>query len=103
MGFYLETKESTSKALQLKRDHGAQVVIQPRNMGEVPSGKVLICVVENPVFDAAGIVYDQKELDRFSETYTSRPRTWMLMDVERVVELSPHLAEYLRGELGWRD
>lgn len=101
MGFYIQTKDALQKAMQLKRDHGAQVVMRPTVIDEIPKGKTLICVVENGLFDAAGIVYSQNELEAFSETRTDRPRTFMLMDTEKVVELCPHIAEYLRGERSW--
>lgn len=102
MGFYIEVAEAKQKAMQLKRDHNAQVILRPTLLNEIPKGKTLICVMENGLFDAAGIIYSQEELEAFSEASTGRPRTWLLMDTEEVVKLKPHLADYLRGERSWR-
>lgn len=102
MGVYIEVPFATEKAMQLKRDYGAQVILRPKLLTEVPKGKTLICVVENGMFDAAGIIFSQSELEAFSETRTGRPRTWLLMDTEEVVKLKPHLAAELRGERSWQ-
>lgn len=102
MGYYLEVPENNNKAGQLIHLHGAvDTGLPPKRLADIPKGKVLICVVQNGPFDAAGIVYSQRELEDFGETDSGRHRTWLLMDVEKVVELKPHLAKYLRGEKDW--
>lgn len=107
MGFYLELK-STEMAMQLKRDHGAQMVPRPTRFTDVPVGQTLICVIEvgrhpNGSVDAAGIIFDQGELDRFAYDGTGRPRSWLLVETERIVQMKPNLAAYLRGERDWRE
>lgn len=102
MGFYLDL-QPTEMAMQLKRDHGAQLVLRPLHFADVPADKTLICVIENGPRDAAGIIFDQAELDRFAYDGTTRARTWLLVDTARIVQMKPHLAAYLRGERDWRE
>lgn len=103
MGFYLDLQPH-EMAMQLKRDYGAQLVPRPTRFTDVPVDKTLVCVIEVGVHgDAAGIIYDQGELDRFAFDGTSRPRTWLLVDTEHIVQMKPHLADYLRGERDWRE
>lgn len=102
MGFYIEVPEAHNKAGQLIRLHGAEDVgLPPRRLADVPKGKTLVCVVRNGLFDAAGIVYSEAELEAFKETRTGRPRTWLTMDTEALCQLKPAIAEYLRGERSW--
>jgi len=101
MGYYLEVPERNNKRAQLIKLHGAEDAgFPPANLAQVPKGKMLICVVENGVFDAAGIAYSDEELKRFKAP-DSRPKTWLLIDTEEVVKMMPHLTEYLRGERDW--
>jgi hypothetical protein len=95
MGYYIETPIATSRALQLASMYDAEVVERPESINDIPRGKTLICVVQNGMFDAAAIVYSDYELDAFSQPGDPRPRTWMLMDREDVVEANPHVAGVL--------
>lgn len=102
VGFYIEVPESTNKASQLIRLHGAENAgLPPRRLADVPKGKTLVCVVRNGLFDAAGIVYSEAELEAFKETRPGRPRTWLLMETEKLCQLKPEIAEHLRGERSW--
>lgn len=44
----------------------------------------LVCVVENPVFDAAAWAYTPLEAMRFDDPFDLRPKRWLIVpDVER--------------------
>ena len=102
MGYYIEVPENLNKASQLIRLHDAQDIgLPPDHFTDIPKGKVLVCVVQNGLFDAAGIIWCERELQDFKETRTNRPRTWLVMDLDKVCQLKPHLAPYLRGEKEW--
>lgn len=100
MGVYLEVPDRLGKAMQLKRDHGAQVVVKPEKLSEIPKDKTLICVVENGLFDAAGVAYSQKEMDEFAH-FDGRPKTWMLISTSEVLKMSPYLTKNLREDGTW--
>jgi len=94
MGFYIEVEQPTKKAQQLCRI-GAEVRSLPSF--PPPQGKVLICVLENGFFDAAGICYDQKEFNDFNDPKDTRPKTWLHMDRAQVIALEPRVEEHLIG------
>lgn len=92
MGYYIETPAGpTNKAVQLEMLYGAQ----PARPELPPEGQTLICVVSNGLFDAAGIVYDQRELDDFSDPDDRRPKVWLTLPTATVLELNPQAARVL--------
>ena len=88
MGYYIQVPENLGKAKQLQDIYQAEIIHNPPgSFTEVPLGKALICVVENPGFDAAAFCYSREEFQEFLIP-DGRPRTWVLMDYDLVVELS---------------
>ena len=61
---------------------------------DIPEGKTMVCVVSNPMFDAAGIAYDSSEFEAFREAGDSRPKTWLLLDTDLAKDLCPKYAEH---------
>lgn len=91
MGYYIEVPQHQNKDAQLVELHGA-VLSQPVLP---PEGETLICVVRNGLFDAVGVVYDQDELDAFNSPGDIRPRTWLTLPTEKVLELCPEAERVL--------
>lgn len=80
MGYYIQTEFHTDKASQLVDTYGAIPLPGPLTPFEdIPEWAALVCVVQNGLFDAAALVYDERELADFSLP-DGRPRTWLLMD-----------------------
>ena len=100
MGLYLEVKNRFDKAMQLKRDHGAQVVNKPKLLSDIPRNKTLVCVVENGTFDAIGVCFNQAELEAFAFP-DRRRKTWMLIDTVEVIKMHPNYIKYLREDGTW--
>jgi len=92
MGYYIETPLHLNKSSQLATLHGATVTTPSF---PPPSGKVLVCVVQNGPFDAAGIAYDKDEFDCFNSSDDFRPKTWLLMDKDIVISLCPSVEKML--------
>ncbi len=115
MGYYIELPENKNKAVQLERIYGAVRLLEaPKSLAELPSDRALICVVENPMFDAAAYCQSERDLAEFSrpdptheqiaaqkkkyegtdtafftlDTGNPRPKTWLLMDKELVQRLT---------------
>lgn len=87
MGFYIEGP-AKSKDQFIKDNYSAKITSCPKSFEEVPSDKALICVVDNGFFEVAGFCYNQNEFIAFCSPSDSRPKTWLLMDLEKAKELT---------------
>lgn len=47
---------------------------------DIPEGKALVCVVDNGIFEAAGVAYSSEEYGEFTRPEDPRPREYVLMD-----------------------
>ena len=92
MGKYIETPGHTSgKASILIHEHGAERLdrVTPGEFEiQYGRGKAIICVVENPLFDAAALAYSKAEFLYFYTEIPNRPKTWLAMDWEKAHELA---------------
>ncbi len=96
MGRYIEVEGHQSKVQQLIRLHDATPLAGPPDWDKIPADMALVCVVENPTFDAAAYCHTEDELEAFKATPSDRrPRTWLLMDKELVESMTaqPHIHE----------
>ena len=101
MGFYLDVPEPKAEYLY-EHAKGIHLDAEPDSFADVPKDQLLICVVDNFTFEAAGICFDEKELQRFTE-HDGRPREWLTIPREEAVKIcSPVLVPYIRGEKDWR-
>ena len=79
MGYYINTnskgRDLPSKGkVQVLITDGATIVPEP---SEFTSN--LVCVVENPLFDAAGYCYSSQEMKHFKYP-DGRKRTWLIYE-----------------------
>lgn len=87
MGYYIQVPENLNKAAQLVAIYQAEIIPEPLGFDEVPEGKGLVCVVQNPLFDAAAYCYNADEFEEFKRD-DGRLKTWLLMDRAQAEELS---------------
>lgn len=83
MGIYIETPMPKRKAEQIVNIyHGTTILAHQPEKFNVPKDKMLICVVNNGMFDAAALVYNEREYKGFTlpSDRDPRPKTWLLMD-----------------------
>lgn len=76
MGLYVNPSES-SKENWLKEN--GERISQPSTYADIDDKKAAVCLVDNGMFTAAGIVTDQRELEAFSNTGDLRPKWWYLV------------------------
>lgn len=113
MGYYLNEAEMPiqGKAEYLVQQHQAFILpdgIEEFDFQTIREGEALVCVVENPNFDAAALCSSQEEMEHFAQPDTlnkgnreegsvqvfdlnpteQRPRTWLLMPKEKAHQLS---------------
>lgn len=92
MGRYLNDPEMPiqGKADWLIQNAGAIEMVLPPTPADVTSGfeddRCYVCVVENALFDAAGVVYDEDELARMTAP-DSRLQRWLVMDVKQALPM----------------
>ena len=91
MGYYVKIKEDLQKVKQLIESHGA---IKAEHRLPKTADKVLICVVENGLFDAAAIAFNQEELDCLNWP-DPRPKTWLYLDLQEAIKLCPKAQKIL--------
>ena len=87
MGYYIQVPENLNKARQLVDIYAAQVIFRPEQFNDIPNDLGLICVVENPGFDAAAYCYSQGEFAEFCRA-DGRIKTWLTMDKGMAERLS---------------
>ena len=92
MGKYIQTPGHIfGKASVLIHEQGAERLegVRPNEFDlQRALGKAIICVVENPLFDAAALAYSKAEFLYFYTEIPNRPKTWLAMDWEKAHELA---------------
>lgn len=102
MGYYLEVAQNHNKADQLINDHGARRAVASLgsqvSLDDVPEDSHLVCVVQNGFFDAAGVCYDERELEAFTSPSDNRAKDWLYVSKDKCRELC-HDYDRLNAEL----
>lgn len=89
MGYYINPGVVWGKAEAICQQYGGQEIADPPEfLSEVPEGKALICVVSNGFFDVAAFCYNERELQEFTWSQDTRPKTWLHIDWSKAVELT---------------
>jgi hypothetical protein len=87
MGWYLETPRPREKAAQLVKIHNARIVTCEQAEAFIEDGKkAVICVVQNPAFDAAAFCHSSEEFKHMNYAGDKRPKTWLVIDDREMVE-----------------
>jgi hypothetical protein len=95
MGYYLQTKEDLNKADQLLAEHPeVQEVDQSSLRFDKTRNTVLVCVVQNGPFDAAGICHSWAQMRAFA-TLGGPPKRWLLFPRDLVLKLNPEVERLL--------
>lgn len=94
MGYYLNSPEiaPTEKAIQLVRKFNAKVCDCPEDLGMLLDTEALVCVVENGLYDAAALIYNNRELEswKYDLTHGNRRWYWLIMDKKIAHELADY-------------
>jgi hypothetical protein len=105
MGYYLETDSTHGKAQAIADEWGGRVSPAPPSFERLQAAEdVLIVVLNNGMFEAAGICYDEGEYNEFCRKEDSRPKTFVVLSKKKTVEAfakhNPYMAPRLAKQLG---
>lgn len=90
MGYYLDLPDMKAKGkadFLIQHENAQESECIPDFETERELGKAIVCVIENPMFDAAGFAYSPQELREFANP-DGRFKRWLLMPWKRVKELT---------------
>lgn len=95
MGYYIQTaNQLRGKSLYIRNNYGGEIISTPPSSFEsIPEGKALIVVIDNGMFEAAGLVYSPEEFNTFVTGRDYRPRQYVLMDKFKAHELAGYKEE----------
>lgn len=80
MGYYIQTNSHANKADYLVEKLGGQKVNKPASFEAIPQDKALVIVVDNGLFEAAGLIYSADEFQSFTLTSDTRYKQYVLLD-----------------------
>jgi hypothetical protein len=77
MGSYINPRNETKEQFLVK--NGSKVSASFK-YEDIPQDKMMVCLVNNGFFTAAGIMFDEREYDDFHVKGDTRPKDWYLVD-----------------------
>lgn len=80
MGYYINPT-NMSKEAWLKAN--ATMITESAAKEHKAGDKLVVCLVDNDIFTAAGIAYNDKERDHFARP-DGRPKLWFLVDKDKL-------------------
>lgn len=87
MGYYIDGPIHGKGEYIVKR-YGAEKISRPDSFKSIPAGKGLVIAMDKGLFEAAGFIYDSAEFRRFTDPSDPRPKSYYLMDLELVKNLT---------------
>lgn len=99
MGLYIEVPRNKGKVRQIEEsdERVLNIGTKPPEWNEVPEGFFAVCVVDNGPFEAAGVAYNERELEEFAYP-DGRKRCWLFVPEDVVRRLAPGAKHYLDEE-----
>lgn len=84
MGCYINPKDRSKE--DFLAEHGTQMPIVKPEL--VPKDHVAVCWVDNGRFTAAGIAFDENEMESFLQDVQDRPHIWFIVPTEKLRDVS---------------
>ena len=89
MGLYINPPDQSKEdwlANNAKSMHCTPPAKARQNLGDGET--VVVCLVVNGGFTAAGVAFNDRELRDFADPNDQRPKVWLLVPVEKVEEVT---------------
>jgi hypothetical protein len=65
---------------------------------DIPANSMLVVVVDNGMFTAAGICFDEREFNDFTDESDDRPKRYFVVETEKLHTVSDELKDYMKKE-----
>lgn len=88
MGYYIQTASNKNKAHDISTANNGRIVPKPANYAEIPEDKALIVVINNGLFEAAGLAFSEREFQDFTLPSDGRSKEFVLLDKKVAYELA---------------
>lgn len=90
MGNYLNDKNlgAKGKADSLVSLFGAGLIVGPPDFANVPPDSVLVCVMENAMFDAAMVITSERDFNRAQNATDLRPKKWLYLSKDKARKMA---------------
>ncbi|KKL79331.1 hypothetical protein LCGC14_2015960 [marine sediment metagenome] len=91
MGYYINPRDCTKEEWLDKYGEHINEPLWPPD-----SKEVFVCLVQNPGFSAAAVVYDEREFKEFQpSSHDTRPRKWYVLRQGAVIGVCPEVESVL--------
>lgn len=87
MGYYIQGPAKKVDYI-LSTYNGVRLEKAPKSIIDLTEGQGLVCIVDNGPFQAAAFVFDDGELDAFTQPGDGRSKVWVSAPWELVSEAS---------------
>jgi hypothetical protein len=94
MGHYVNPQHGTKETWL--NANGILAPMSRIQWSDVPQGMLPVVLLNNGLFTAAGIAYDERELSAFQKPGDPRPRKIFFVSTTKLAEVSPDFANFAR-------
>ena len=94
MGFYIETDSPHDKVEWILKNCKGSIQTDTPQPGT--SELIPVIVINNYFFEAAGIAFDKKELEEFTDKGDFRSKSFLLVPRSEVIRLVPRVEQRLK-------
>lgn len=93
MGVYINPKDATKEEWLTAN---AEMICWDR-VPEWNNENLPVCLVDNGAFTAAGVAFDARELEAFTQESDYRPKCWFVVKRSKLEEVEPELKRKYYG------
>jgi hypothetical protein len=92
MGFYINPPTLTKEAWL---DQNGKQLTEAPVWKDIPFDSLPVCLVDNTMFTAAGIAYDEGEFNDFMSP-DRRRKIWFIVPKEKILEVEPSIKHLIK-------
>lgn len=97
MGLYINPPGTTKEQWLINNAVGVQIPELAWSMHENDPEVIVVCLVNNVMFTAAGVAYNRNEFDTFN-TPDGRSKEWWVVPKEKIKEICPDYRYYFKDK-----